>query len=74
MDKGAWWATVRGVAKESDMTECICIVDLQCCISIRCVAKQFSYILIHIIHVFFLRFFSIVGSYKILNIVSCAIQ
>ena len=21
MDKGAWWATVHGVAKESDMTE-----------------------------------------------------
>ena len=21
MDRGAWWATVRGVAKESDMTE-----------------------------------------------------
>ena len=21
MDRGAWWATVHGVAKESDMTE-----------------------------------------------------
>ena len=21
MDRGAWWATVRGVVKESDMTE-----------------------------------------------------
>ena len=23
MDSGAWWATVHGVAKESDTTECI---------------------------------------------------
>ena len=23
MDRGAWWATVHGVAKESDTTECL---------------------------------------------------
>ena len=23
MDRGAWWATVHGVAKELDMTECL---------------------------------------------------
>ena len=72
-DKGTWWATVRGVAEESDMTERTCIVDSQCCVSIRCVAKQFSYILLYIIHVFFLRFFSMIGYYKIFNIVPWAI-
>ena len=27
MDKGAWWATVHGVAKESDMTEHIAFLE-----------------------------------------------
>ena len=41
------------------------IVDLQCCVSIRCTATWFG---------IFFRFFSIIDYYKILNIVSCAIQ
>ena len=45
------------------------IVDLQCCVSFRCTAKWVSYICI-----FFFRFFSTIGYYKILNMVPCAIQ
>ena len=47
------------------------IVDLQCCVSFRCTAKWFSYTYIYI---FFLRFFSLKGYYKILSIIPCAIQ
>ena len=43
------------------------IVDIQCCGSFRCIAKWFRII-------FFFRFYSIIGYYKILNIVSYAIQ
>ena len=38
-------------------------VDLQCCVSFRCTAKRFSYTNIYI---FFFRFFSSMGYYKIL--------
>ena len=46
-------------------------VDLQCCISFRCTAKWFSYTYLYI---YFVRFFSLIGYYKILSIVACAIQ
>ena len=47
------------------------IVDWQGCVTFRCPAKWFSYLYIY---VFFFRFFSIIGYYKILSIVPCAIQ
>ena len=43
------------------------ILDLQCCVSLRCVAKYFS------VYTLFFRFFT-PASYWILNLVSCAIQ
>ena len=50
MDMDAWRAAVHGVAKSwtrmSDWTELI--VDLQCCINFRCIAKWFSYIYTYI--------------------------
>ena len=49
------------------------IVDLQRCVSFSCAAKWFSYTYIYL-PLFFFRFFSIVGYYKILNEVPCAIQ
>ena len=55
------------------------IVDLQCCVSFRCTAKLFSYTHIYsflywYIYIFFFRFFSIIGYYKILSRVPCALQ
>ena len=47
------------------------IVDLQCCISFSCTAKWFSYIFFF--NIFFFRFFSHIGYYKILSIVPCAL-
>ena len=50
------------------------IVDLQC---FRCTVKWFRYIYLNIyiyMNIFFFRFFSIIAYYKILSIVSCAIQ
>ena len=44
------------------------IVDLQC---FRCTARWFSYTFIHIL---FFRLFSIIGFYKILTVVPCAIS
>ena len=52
------------------------ILDLQRCVSFRCTAQWFSYIYMYTdthIYVYF-RFFSIIGYYKILSIVPCAIQ
>ena len=46
------------------------IVDLQCCVSFRDTTKRFSYTYTHI---YFFRFFSGTGYYKILNIVPCVI-
>ena len=51
------------------------IIDLQCCVSFRCTAQQFSYTHIYTytyMYLFF-RFFSLIGCYKILSIVPCAI-
>ena len=48
------------------------ILDLQCYISFRCIAKLFSYTHTHISILF--RFFSYIGYYKILNIVPCVTQ
>ena len=47
------------------------IVDVQRCVSLRCTAEWFSYAYIFM---FFFKFFSYLGYYKILSIVSCAIQ
>ena len=47
------------------------IVDLQYCVSFRCIAKWFRYIYV-CVYIYF-RFFSIIGYYKILNIIPCAI-
>ena len=69
--KRAWQATVNGVAKSrarlSTNTHTL-RVDLQC---FRCSARQFSYTHTHTL---FLRLFSIIGDYKILTTVPCAIQ
>ena len=47
------------------------IIDLQCCVS----GVQQSDSVIHLyMYLFFFRLFSIIGYYKILNIVPCAIQ
>ena len=43
------------------------IVDLQCWVSFRCTSKWSRYL-------FFFRFFALIGYYKILSIVPCAIQ
>ena len=48
------------------------ILDLQCYISFRCIAKLFSYTHTHVSILF--RFFSYIGYYKILNIVPCVTQ
>ena len=37
MDRGAWWATVRGVIKESDMTEAICCSCVYMCWKVKIV-------------------------------------
>ena len=49
------------------------LIDLQCHVSFRCTAQWFSYIYIYI-YIYIYRFFSLIGYYKILNIVPCAIQ
>ena len=44
MDRGAWWATVHRVTKSQTRLKWLnmhaCIVDLQCCISLKCAAKE----------------------------------
>ena len=55
------------------------IVDLQYCATFRDSAKWFGYTHTHIykyiyIYIFFFRFFSLIGYYRILSIVSYAIQ
>ena len=47
------------------------IVVLQCYVSFRCTEQSFSYIYIYF---FFQILFSIIGYYKILSVVSCAIE
>ena len=49
------------------------IIDLQYCVSFRCIAKWSSYTYI-CRYLFFFRFFSFIGYYKILSIVPCALQ
>ena len=52
------------------------VVNLQCCVSFRCTASD-SVVYIHIHKCIFLRFFSIMGYSKLLNIlntVPCATQ
>ena len=44
--------------------------DLECCISFCCIANWFIYMYIYVIFIFF----SIMAYYKILNIVTCAIE
>ena len=58
------------------------IVDLQCCISFRCTANdsvisgvQYVQQMIQLyIYVLFFRFFSLIGSYRILSMILCAIH
>ena len=39
VDRGAWWATVHGVAKESDMTECLSdLTHIACRVSLTCIS------------------------------------
>ena len=59
MDRGAWRAPVHGVTKESDMTERLTL-----------------HTSLHDIYIyfFFSDYFSIIGYYRILNIVPCVIQ
>ena len=45
------------------------VVDLQCCVSLRYIAKWFSYIIFYIYIYFFFILFSIIYYYKELNIV-----
>ena len=46
------------------------IVNLQCCVSFRCIAS----VLFIYIYIYFFRFFPIIGYYKILSRVPCAIH
>ena len=51
------------------------IVDLQCCVGFRRIAKSFRYMYIFLhIYPFFFRFFSNIGYYRILNRLPCGIQ
>ena len=47
------------------------IVDLQYCVSFRYIAN--IYVCVYIYIFFFFRFFSVIGYYKMLNIVPCVI-
>jgi len=49
---------------------CWSIVDLQCCVSFRCIAKMLQLY----ICLFFLKFFPHLGYYRLLSRVPCAIQ
>ena len=42
------------------------IVDLQCCVSFKCTAKWLTFVYVYI---FFSRFFSFIGYYKIVNVI-----
>ena len=48
------------------------IVDLQCCVCLRNIAKWFIYICIYVL--IFFRFFSHIGCHKILSRIPCTIQ
>ena len=65
--------------KELDTTGCLnnSVVDLQYCVSFRCIAKGLTFMYVYIcmcVYMLFYIFFSIIGYYKILSIVPCAIQ
>ena len=49
------------------------LVGLQCCVNFCCMAKWLRYMYRYIC-IFFFIFFSIIYCYRILNVVSCAIQ
>ena len=68
MDKGAWQAPVHGVSKESDMTEQLTLHTSLHDIYIYTHTHICMYIYI------FSDYFSIIGYYRILNIVPCVIQ
>ena len=46
-------------------------VNFKCCVYFRCMAKLFGYMNMH---VFSFRVFSVIGYYKLLSIVPCAMQ
>ena len=49
MERGTWWATVHRVAKSQTLLSThMHIVNLQYCVSFRCIAECFSYIYIYI--------------------------
>ena len=58
MNRGAWWATVHGVAKSQTLLQLLST------------STHKHNIYTHI----YLRLFSIIDYYKILNIIYCAIQ
>ena len=35
MDRGAWWAAAHGVTKELGMTECVCVLVTQLCLTLH---------------------------------------
>ena len=65
-----WWKLLSVFSSKSLKKIFILYWDLQCCISFRCTAKWFIYTYIYI---FFFRFFSHLGYYRILSRVACAI-
>ena len=65
MDRGAWWATVRGITKSWTWTEwlthTLLRVDLQSCVNFYCTAEWFSYTYTYILFSCPFPLWSIIG-------------